>query len=192
MLSENASESGIEYPETSDVAKFKICLVGGAAVGKTSLIRRFVFNSFDDRYIATLGAKVTKKEVSVGTENPTRVLLLIWDIMGVKGFRDLLKEAYFHGAQGVIAVCDFTKKPTLDELPNWVDSVYMVSGEIPTSIVANKKDLVDSFDMDEKAVSAVASRLNSPHFLTSAKTGEGVTTVFEDIALRVLAAESKS
>src|SRR3972149_6589742 len=90
--------------------KAKICLVGDVAVGKTSLIKRFVHDQFEDRYISTLGAKVSKKEIVIqGNGAAVDVDMTIWDIMGEKGFRELLKEAYFHGAQGVLAVCDVTR-----------------------------------------------------------------------------------
>ncbi len=80
--------------------KVKICLVGEGAVGKTCLIRRFIQDQFDDRYISTLGAKVSKKEIKVdGPNGGMDVDMTIWDIMGEKGFRELLKEAYFHGAK---------------------------------------------------------------------------------------------
>src|SRR3990170_3177750 len=114
--------------------KMKICLVGEAAVGKTSLIRRFVLDDFDDKYIQTLGTKVSKKELSLA--NPVggselKVDMTIWDIMGQKGFRELLKEAYFYGAKGIIAVCDVTRRSTLDDLDDWIEGVYSVTGRIP-------------------------------------------------------------
>src|SRR2546429_9381884 len=100
--------------------KVKVCLVGEGAVGKTCLIRRFIQDQFDDRYISTLGAKVSKKEIKVdGPNGGMDVDRTIWDIMGEKGFRELLKEAYFHGAQGVLAFCDVTPKETLDDLGDW-------------------------------------------------------------------------
>ncbi len=88
--------------------KVKVCLVGEHAVGKTSLIRRYVLDEFDDRYIVTLGAKVSKKEMLLESKANSGVQMdmTIWDIMGSKGFRELLREAYFHGAQGILAVCD--------------------------------------------------------------------------------------
>src|SRR6058998_257115 len=99
--------------------KIKVCLVGEAAVGKTSLIRRFVLDDFDDKYIQTLGTKVSKKELSLpgpAGDGKLKVDMTIWDIMGQKGFRELLKEAYFYGAKGIFAVCDVTRRVTLDDL----------------------------------------------------------------------------
>src|SRR5512136_2366545 len=99
--------------------KTKVCLVGEAAVGKTSLIRRYVLDEFEDRYITTLGAKVSKKELLLDSKEKDLKIAMdmtIWDIMGEKGFRDLLKEAFFHGARGILAVCDLTRYSTLKEL----------------------------------------------------------------------------
>jgi len=99
--------------------KSKICLLGEKAVGKTSLVRRYVLNMFDDHYITTIGTKVSKKEVRVFQPEKDRVVdvdMTIWDIMGEKGFRELLREAYFYGANGILAVCDSTRRRTLDDL----------------------------------------------------------------------------
>jgi small GTP-binding protein len=167
-----------------EIMKAKICLVGEAAVGKTSLIRRFVLDVFEDLYIATLGAKVTKKGLLLSGQsggNDVKVNLMIWDIMGEKGFRELLKEAYFHGAQGILAVCDITRKDTLMELKNWVDAVTKVTGEVPVRFVANKTDLKSEAQFGEEDVRELSEEMGSSYLMTSAKTGEGVEHTFEEI-----------
>src|SRR5256885_14744768 len=113
--------------------KTKVCLVGEAAVGKTSLIRRFVQDDFDDRYITTLGAKVSKREIVFDMPDRKQIQMdiTIWDIMGEKGFRDLLKEAFFYGAMGGVAVGDITRYSTVAELVDWVQGVFKVVCEIP-------------------------------------------------------------
>src|SRR5437879_13306466 len=90
----------------SKTLQFKICLVGEEGVGKTSLIHRFVSGAFDESYIRTLGAVVSKKTVALGTLHgrPVQVDMMILDIMGKRTFLQLFKEAYFHGAQGLLAV----------------------------------------------------------------------------------------
>src|SRR5256712_2100301 len=111
--------------------KMKVCLVGEAAVGKTSLIRRFVLDDFDDKYIQTLGTKVSKKELQVPRpkgNDPLKVDMTIWDIMGQKGFRELLKEAYFYAARGILAVCEVTRPPTFADLAHWIEGVSSVTG----------------------------------------------------------------
>src|SRR5438309_12050011 len=129
-------------PEAQRI-KTKVCLIGEAAVGKTSLIRRFVQDEFDDRYITTLGAKVSKREMTFETRDRTKIDMdmTVWDIMGEKGFRDLLKEAFFHAAKGVVAVCDLTRRPTLKELGDWLERALHAAGKIPVVQAVNKTDL---------------------------------------------------
>ncbi len=168
--------------------KVKICLVGEGAVGKTCLIRRFIHEQFDDRYISTLGAKVSKKEILVdGADGPLSVDMTIWDIMGEKGFRELLKEAYFHGAQGVLAVCDVTRKETLDDLEEWVAAVVKVTGKVPVEFLANKADLKDEQVVNEADLLAAAGAHDAPFLFTSAKTGENVEKAFAELAKMITA-----
>src|SRR5207253_2438932 len=124
--------------------RLKICMAGEATVGKTSLIRRYVLDEYDDRYIATLGTKITKKVMSVQDPKragPVTVHAILWDIMGTPTLRDLLKEAYYHGAEGIFAVADQTRKETLAALDAWARSIRSVAGDIPTFGLVNKEDL---------------------------------------------------
>jgi small GTP-binding protein len=174
--------------------KTKVCLVGEAAVGKTSLIRRYVQDEFDDKYITTLGAKVSKKELSFKVPDKdvqVEMDMTIWDIMGEKGFRDLLKEAFFHGAKGTIAVCDLTRYSTLKELDDWVQGVFNVVGEIPVVFAINKIDLKDEVMIlyGDKEIGQAVRAFEAPFFYTSAKTGENVETLFRRMGTMVLAKE---
>ncbi len=168
--------------------KAKICLVGESSVGKTSLIRRFVLDAFDDNYVATMGAKVTKKDVNVLDDTYGNILvnLVIWDIMGDKSFRELFKEAFFQGAQGMIAACDVTRKPTLIELSNWIGEVSKVAGDIPVQIIANKIDLVADMEFDEDEVRRYSDSIRSSYIMTSAKTGENVEPAFDRMARSII------
>ena len=168
--------------------KVKVCLVGEAAVGKTSLIRRFVLENFDDKYIQTLGTKVSKKELSAPNVDPSgdmKIDMTIWDIMGQKGFRELLKEAYFYGAKGILAVCDSTRKKTLEDLDDWIEGVYSVTGKIPIEFLANKVDLKDQVQVTEDDMVQAAKAYDSPFHFTSAKTGESVELAFQSLAERI-------
>lgn len=165
--------------------KLKVCLVGERAVGKTSLVRRFVQDEFDDRYIRTLGTKVSKKKLKVERSDADReyhINMTIWDIMGEKSFTDLLQEAFFYGANGVIAVCDLTRKKTLKELKGWVEQVYGVTGEVPVVILGNKKDLEDRAQLTIKDLNRLCKKYQSSAYLTSAKTGEDVEGAFQGLA----------
>lgn len=168
--------------------KMKVCLIGEGAVGKTSLIRRFVHDDFDDRYLQTLGTKVSKKELEIPLESEGAVIkvdMTIWDIMGQKGFRELLKDAYFYGAKGIIAVCDVTRRSTLEELDDWIEGVYSVSGKIPIRFMANKSDLEEELAMNEKDLKQAAKAYDSPYYFTSAKTGRNVERVFQELAHQI-------
>ena len=168
--------------------KSKICLIGEKAVGKTSLIRRYVLNMFDDQYLTTIGTKVSKKEARVFL--PERDVLVdvdmtIWDIMGEKGFRELLKDAYFYGANGILAVADQTRRKTLDDLDDWIDGVEQVVGKVPLLIAVNKSDLVSSAQYGEKDVEQVARAFDCGFLVTSAKTGENVEEAFRRLSQMV-------
>ncbi len=162
--------------------KSKICLVGDTAVGKTSLIERFVVDVFDDRYLTTLGTKVTKKVVEVALPDAGFVAQLdmtIWDIMGQPGFRQLLKDAYFFGVRGVLAVADLTRRSTLDDLAGWIKCVEQVVGQVPVVVAVNKADLADDADFGRSEIERVARALHSDVLMTSAKTGEHVEDAFQ-------------
>lgn len=174
--------------------KAKVCLVGERAVGKTSLVRRFVMDEFDDRYIRTLGTKVSKKQLKVVREDMDREFemnMTIWDIMGEKTFTDLLKEAFFTGATGVLAVCDLTRKDTLKELKGWVDGVYGIAGEVPIVVLGNKKDLRKRKVLTKKDLDRLSKKYKSTAYLTSAKTGENVEDVFQVLAEEIVEYRSK-
>lgn len=163
----------------------KAVLVGDKSVGKTSLIRRYVTDQFDDRYLLTLGAKVTKKEVAVTI--PERSLhavleLNVWDIMGQVGFRELAKEAYFHGARGILAVVDLTRKSTLDGIGDWIRAVQDVAGPVPLVLLANKHDLAAQATVTPAQIAEAAKAMKCGMFLTSAKTGENVEASFRQLA----------
>lgn len=168
---------------TQKHVKAKICLVGDVAVGKTSLIKRFVLESFEDRYVATVGTKVSKKTVQAQWKGqPATMDLMVWDIMGEKGFRALLRDAYFEGAHGVIAVCDLTRKDTFYDLDNWIKMARKQVSDVPAVILGNKADLGERRVVTEEELTRMGSILSAQTFLTSAKTGGGVNDAFQVLA----------
>jgi small GTP-binding protein len=164
----------------------KICLIGPGSVGKTSLIRRYIYDEFEDKYQRTVGTKVSKKVMRV--KHPKKDLnmnltLLIWDIMGQETFRPLLEDSYFYGASGCLAVCDSTRMETLDELKRWVDSVHKVVGDVPLIILVNKKDLIDRLQVDEETIKKFSELIGSKYMYTSVKTGDNVEKAFNDLVI---------
>ncbi len=171
-----------------DVMKAKLCLAGASSVGKTSLIRRYVLNEFDDHYIPTVGTKVSKKQVSVPLkdEEPVMVNLMVWDIMGQMGFRELLQEQYFQGAQGILAVADTTRRETLEDLYIWIDQIDRIAGAVPIVLAVNKVDLPQEKHIPEAELRKFAHAFDCEIVRTSAKTGENVEEVFWRLARLVI------
>jgi len=170
------------------IFKFKICLFGEPAVGKTSLIRRFVYDTFDERYLSTIGTKISKKSVTLNVSGEdVRVDMMIWDIMGQESFRQLLKDAYFYGAEGLIGVADITRKNTLLALDEWLKEILKITGEKPIIFVGNKYDLKDNAEWGEDDLRTMAEKYNAvKYFFTSAKTGEGVEEAFITLAKKLV------
>src|SRR5881296_801624 len=161
--------------------KSKICLVGERGVGKSSLIRRYVLDQFDDKYVRTLGAKVEKKTMRIdvpGRHAQVDISMAIWDIIGHVGFRQLLGDSFFNGAQGILAVADLTRRETLPVLTGWVEAVESVAGKVPVMLVANKAELADAF--------------GCTYLLTSAKNGQNVEDAFLRLATEIATARMPS
>ncbi len=159
----------------------KICLIGDGGVGKTSLIGRYVYDIYDDKYLATIGTKVSRKVILLNYPDKdiqVKINAMIWDIMGQRAFRSLLHEAYFYGAKGIIGVCNLTDEETLASLNEWIESAKKVVGEIPIVLLANKSDLKDEIKLSESELKTTATSLNAQYLYTSAKTGENVVNAF--------------
>ncbi|MFH0816371.1 MAG: Rab family GTPase [Methanobacteriota archaeon] len=124
----------------AEAKSFKVVLLGEGAVGKTSLVRKFVEGAFSDEYITTIGVNVKKKVMGPTT-------LMIWDIYGQKS-RPELHMANYRGAAGALLVYDSTRKTTFDNLDNWLADLFKVTGEIPVVVLGNKHDIIRDFERD--------------------------------------------
>jgi len=168
--------------EVREVIK-KICLLGDPAVGKTSLIRRYVFDMFDDKYITTIGTKVTKKAIMVKSaeKGDCKITLLIWDILGQREYQRL-HPVYYQGAEGALIVCDSTRKETIGNLATWVTSFKNVVGNVPVVFLMNKSDLVDQEKFDRTEIEALTKQHQASYLPTSAKTGLNVENAFMTVS----------
>ncbi len=169
-----------DAPKHPETLKTKISLVGEQSVGKTSLIHRFVSGAFDETYIRTLGAAASKKVLDLPSVagRSVHMDMTIMDVMGAQTFLELFKESYFRGANGILAVADLARRPTLDALAIWISSVEKVSGKQPVVLVANKADLRDDAEYDIADLEQTARKFDADYLLTSAKTGENVDEAF--------------
>jgi small GTP-binding protein len=164
--------------ELRDILK-KVVLLGDGGVGKTSLIARYVVNKFDDKYIATIGTKVSRKDVQVVKPNLIiNLRMMIWDILGQKEYSKI-RSASLSGAQGLILVGDLSRPETIKSLQDfWLKEVHAQVGMIPTIVVGNKVDLAEKNSMTAAVIEAMGQRLGYPTLLTSAKTGANVEEIF--------------
>ncbi len=159
----------------------KICLLGGFAVGKTSLIRQFTEGNFNDKYLSTIGVKISRKPL----QRPDHTLnFIIWDLAGGDDFTKR-STSYLRGAVGAIIVCDLTRPNTLDYLPKYLEQLQAVNPNILIVLACNKADLVAERAISDDELKTAVSQINSPHLLTSAKTGENVEAIFELLADRI-------
>lgn len=159
----------------------KVSILGDAQVGKTSLIKRYVHNAFDDKYLVTIGTKVSKKVIDVGDIELT---LLIWDIAGQQ-ICEGKDSFYSRGTECAFVVCDLTRKDTFNHMECWIDALFKTCGETPFIILANKNDL-ENKEVSKEELEGFAKKYNAEYFFTSAKTGENVENAFNLLAKKVL------
>jgi small GTP-binding protein len=157
----------------------KVVLLGDGGVGKTSLIARYVVNKFDNKYIATIGTKVSRKDIQLVKPNLIiNLRMMIWDILGQKEYSKI-RTASLSGAQGVILVGDLSRMETVQSLEDfWLKEVQAVVGRVPTVIVGNKIDLAAKDSMAATVLDSMGQKLGYPTFLASAKTGDNVEPIF--------------
>jgi small GTP-binding protein len=171
----------------------KVCLLGDFAVGKTSLVRRFVYDLFEDKYISTIGVKVSRKVVAVPLEaEVVEVNLMLWDLAGSEEF-DRVRASYLRGSSGAVLVFDLTRADTLDSLQRYVQELQAVSPSACLVVAANKRDLVgapaanNQTAIGEQHLADEADHLGAPCRLTSAKTGDEVEELFRELARMMIA-----
>ncbi len=162
----------------------KICLLGMFGVGKTSLVRRFVYNRFDDAYLTTVGVKVSQKilpPVKNSQGRLTQFTFLIWDIAGFEEASQRTKN-YFVGAAGALVVADLTRPQTTEALPTILETFAAVAPDAAVVFLGNKTDLLPELGDQAQALEAFARQQNGPVLLTSAKTGLNVEKAFLQLA----------
>lgn len=160
----------------SVIAK-KVCMVGPFAVGKTSLVQRFVESIFSDKYHTTIGVKISKKQLQV---NDHHVQMMLWDLEGVDVFTEL-RPSYLRGAAGVMVVVDGTRPATLNQIDHLMELVKDQLNDVPIIVLINKSDLATEWKLDSEAIAEYEANGLSV-FKTSAKTGESVEDAFEALA----------
>ncbi len=166
---------------------FKIILIGPTAVGKTSLLNRYVKDQFTD-YKPTLGVDFLLKELDLGEKF---VKLTIWDIGGHDRFKSL-HNSYYSGCNGALLVFDLTRKRTYDEMEQWYsEMIEILNRNIPFLLIGNKVDLIKkkNSSIDDKIANELANSHGSIYIKTSAKTGENVEEAYKELVVKMMEAK---
>lgn len=158
----------------------KICLLGSFAVGKTSLIQRFVNSIFSEKYHTTVGVKIDKKEVSTSNGD---VNLVIWDLAGEDEFQQL-RTSYMRGSSGFIFVADSTRNESLQDVIVLLKRSKELYPNCPVIVLINKVDLESDWDLEAAQLSTLAE--SHTMIKTSAKTGSGVDEAFHFLSEAML------
>ena len=162
----------------------KICLLGDFNVGKTSLIRRFVEDKFSDRYLSTVGVKVSRKAIELKTDLELhQVNLLIWDLEGNTKFKSIT-PSYLKGASGSIIVADLSRSNTLNNLNQHIKLFLDINPQGAIVIALNKADLIPQEKLHKltKNYSSYSSKHIVGIYTTSAKTGNKVAEMFDELS----------
>jgi small GTP-binding protein len=161
----------------------KICMLGTFAVGKTSLVARFVKSIFSDKYHTTVGVKIDKKSVTLDDQE---VSLLLWDIHGEDEFQKI-RQSYLRGTSGYLLVADGTRRSTLDAAELLQQNVEGVVGKVPFILLLNKCDLTEEWEIDQPSLDALSAK-GWIILQSSAKTGQNVEEAFTTLARKMLEA----
>jgi small GTP-binding protein len=163
--------------------KVKIVLLGEAAVGKTSLVYRFVKDTFRESYKSTLGVNLLKKELDIEGYGETSAQ--IWDLGGQESFKNL-RQLYLEGANGALLIYDVTNTKSFEKLDEWMESFTSLHSDEPILLIGNKIDLENRIKISEKEAKNYAKENGVKLLLTSAKNGENVETAFEELIKTIL------
>lgn len=179
----------------SSIRKYRICVLGDIAVGKSSLIGSFIRNQFAENYSATLGVDFQSRTLYIDGK-PVR--LQLWDTAGQERFR-ALSTSYVRDSDAVIIVFDVSASNTFAAVDYWTNLIRKSVGvSVPIFLAANKIDLEEKREISEEIIKNKATELDLTPFEVSAKTGYNVKSMFKSIAATTLsqdminAADNKS
>jgi small GTP-binding protein len=158
----------------------KICMLGGFAVGKTSLVARFVSSIFSDKYLTTIGVKIDRKPIVL---EQSTINMVIWDVAGEDEFQTV-QRTYLRGSSGYLLVADGTRASSFETALQLQKKAEDTVGAVPFILALNKVDLAAEWQIDPRAYTRLAEQ-GWTITRTSAKTGDGVEETFQALARRM-------
>lgn len=157
-------------------------MIGDFAVGKTSLVARYVHSTFSENYLTTIGVKIDSKLLNLPSGDPLK--LVVWDMAGTDAM-GTVESHYLQGAAGYLLVCDSTRRDTLESAISLQQQAERLIGPKPFALLINKTDLNDRYDLSKDSIQGLQSR-NWPTVSSSARLGTGVEKAFAQLGEKLL------
>lgn len=176
------AEKKVKNKTKKQMIDIKLILLGDISVGKSSIIGRYIDNSFSDDYQCTLQVEMKTKIIDIDLD--TRVKMNIWDTVGQEKFRNLTKQ-YYRNCQGAIIVFDLTRKDSFDGVQKWIDDLEDYNANIPILIVGNKSDLIKEREVNNDDIEMFVKN-KYKYYDVSAKNGSNISLAFDKIRREII------
>ena len=163
----------------------KCVALGDGAVGKSSIVQRFIRKKFVTDYKMTVGVDVLQKEIAI---KDGVVTLSIWDIAGQEHY-NFMRSNFYYGSDGIVLVFDLTRPPTFENCKKWIDEIHKALGaRIPCMLIGNKADLLEDTGIviDPEMPRVFAEKESATYIETSAKTGLNIDEIFSKLAQKIV------
>ena len=164
------------------IIEIKLILLGDISVGKSSILGRYIDNSFTEDYQCTLQVETKSKVIDIHLN--TSVKMNIWDTVGQEKYRNLTRQ-FFRNCQGAIIVFDLTRKDSFDGVQKWIDELEEFGSNIPILIVGNKSDLIKEREVNEDVIENFVKN-KYMYYDVSAKNGSNVSLAFDKIRTEII------
>ena len=162
---------------------FKVLLIGDSAVGKTSVLLRYVDDTFNPEFQTTIGVDF---KISTFQLNGKVIKLQLWDTAGQDRFKTIV-ASYYRGAHGIILAFDITNSTSFQNITRWYEeSQNYLQKSVPKLLIGNKADLSSQRAVKTEEAKALADRLGVDYIETSAKNSQGVKLAFETLSKNIL------
>ena len=159
-----------------DLIKLKLIVVGNQGTGKSCILNRFVNETFEENYQATIGLDFQSKNVTIHDQD---VRLILYDTAGQEKFRSLI-PMYIREAQIILLIYDISDRESFDSMPNWLREVMEVkNSEAVFALIGNKIDLENERKVTFEEGNKLANENNFIFQEVSAKNGKNFETLFE-------------
>ena len=178
----NKKQQKSGYNMNKQKLDFKVIVLGDIAVGKTSVIGRYITNTFSEVHKSSISCEFKKKKIEVDAD--TEVNLQIWDTVGEERFLSVTKQ-YYNNSHGAMIIYDLTNRNSFTKMNKWINYVKdNAPKNIVIMIVGNKSDLTDKkVDLGEELN---PFKQNYMYLEVSAKNGTNVSLAFEDLTFKII------